>query len=668
MNLSSGTVVASRYKIIEKLGSGGMANVYRAKDMKLSRYVTFKVMREDLAHDMEFRRRFETEARAAGSLSNPNIVSVYDVGQEAGIHYIVMEYIDGMTLKDLIRRRAPFNDDEILGVATQIASALRHAHQNQIVHRDIKPQNILVTATGGIKVTDFGIARAATESTTIADDSTMGSVHYFSPEQARGGYVDYKSDIYALGVVMFEMATGRLPFDGDSPVAVAIQHINDPLPDIRALNPDVSPGIAKIIQKATAKSSHKRYQSTTALLDDLKRALTNLSDDFVHQEEALFESSTIRLSDDDMAFIKKGGKSRSNEDYEYEDDEPEDEPMPKRTRNKQSERRIIIAAIATSVVIIAIIIVVGTTIIRNLAPDTSPEQLDVPDLIGMTVAEALDVATDMGFLLDVTEAHNIAPEGHIFDQSYEGNALFEGETMTIFVSLGSGLVAVPDVLTQHVDAADQVLSAAHFQVALEFDFNDDYTQNFVFRQNPPAGEMAAPGSTVTLHVSRGPQVTAVIVRNFITMTEAQAVSVAEGLGLAVGHRTTMPSNEPAGTVIQQTLRAGEEVNIGSVINFVLSGGPAQEPEPTPTPTPAITRRPLHIPDPGIPEHVETVRLHIIQTTEAGSVTYIDEVIPANFPLDETVTGTGVVHFTVRVEDVETGAAYHSMTTAVDFSD
>jgi serine/threonine-protein kinase len=282
MVLNEGEIVSQRYEIQQKIGFGGMAIVYKALDLKLNRQVTMKVMREEYAADEDFIRRFQKEAHAAASVTHQNLVNIYDVGAEGLLHYIIMEYVDCYTLKDLIKKKAPFTNEETLGVAIQISAALVHAHNNKIIHRDIKPQNILITPDGTVKVTDFGIARVPSDATQTVTSKTMGSVHYFSPEQARGGYTDGKSDIYSLGIVMFEMATGQIPFDGDTAVAVAMKQINEELPDIKAINPNISESITKIIYKATEKQSIKRYATMEAMSNDLKRALTNKTGDFVN--------------------------------------------------------------------------------------------------------------------------------------------------------------------------------------------------------------------------------------------------------------------------------------------------------------------------------------------------------------------------------------------------
>ena len=271
--LEKGTVISKRYQVIEKLGAGGMAVAYKARDMRLGRFVTVKVLKDEYSENDDFLAKFSSEASAAASLSHHNIVRVYDVGEDRGINYIVMEYVHGESLKKTIEKKAPFDTLTTLSVAMQIASALSHAHKHHVVHRDIKPQNILVSVDGTVKVTDFGIARAATANTYAADVNAMGSVHYFSPEQARGGYVNEKSDIYSLGITMFEMATGKVPFDASSSIAIALKHLNEELPDIKQYNPSVTRGLEGIIRKATQKKADERYDNIDLMISDIKLAI-----------------------------------------------------------------------------------------------------------------------------------------------------------------------------------------------------------------------------------------------------------------------------------------------------------------------------------------------------------------------------------------------------------
>ncbi|MCL1877618.1 MAG: Stk1 family PASTA domain-containing Ser/Thr kinase [Defluviitaleaceae bacterium] len=333
MKLKAGQMVAERYEIDDILGSGGMSVVYRAHDTKLDRFVTLKILKEDYLNDEALMERFPHEARAAAALNHQNITAIFDHGRDGDVLYIVLEYVDGASLKELIVKKAPFDDETNLGVAIQVAEGLSEAHYNKIIHLDVKPQNILITTTSIVKVADFGIARAAKSVTLNAAAGSMGSVHYFSPEQARGGYIDHKSDIYSLGIVMYEMATGQLPFEGENEVAVALQHINDPLPDISKINTNVSESVIKIIQKATEKSASKRYETVDDMIDDLKRALTDASGSFVQVEKTDVMSETRRISEENKEAVRRqkmraaflDGTDMPEDDYEDDyENEPED--------------------------------------------------------------------------------------------------------------------------------------------------------------------------------------------------------------------------------------------------------------------------------------------------------------------------------------------------------
>ncbi len=703
--LPPGAIIAGRYEIIEKIGSGGMAIVYRAKDTKLDRSVTFKVMREDFINDEEFIARFNVEAQAAASLSDQNIVSVYDVGQEDAIHYIVMEFIDGVTLKDLIKRNAPFENDEIISVAVQIGSALAHAHAHHIIHRDIKPQNILVTTSGTVKVTDFGIARAATEATLRTDNETIGSVQYFSPEQARGGYVDATSDIYALGIVMFEMATGCLPFEGDTPIAIALKHINDPLPDIRALNPNISLSIQRIIAKATEKSTSKRYHSAQDMVEDLKLALSNTSGSFVQQDpEDDMEGQTMRFGKEDVDTIKRNGRmDDTDDDWDegYEDDvydePPEEAPVkpkrfPKKSRNKpiasynkndivrisedrQAERRIVIAAIATSLAIIAVIFALGTYFIKRMTPDV-PDQVQIPELVGKTVDEAHAITGPLGVTVNVTGTafSDTVDKGLILSQSVgDDGLLYEGDAIDVVLSDGTDKFPVPDVVGQDIGVVMEIFQDLYFKLEDEYVLDENYPINVVVRQEPEGGTLAKANSTVKLYICQGQPVTTVIVPSVEGDTEAEGIRKIEGAYLAVGLSTTAPSNKPEGTIITQTVKAGTEVSRGTVVSFVLSSGkpPEASPSPTPSPNAKQTTKTMTVdPPPGsIPDGVENVLLLIIKNSEEGSSNYMKEYVAvSDFPKTVSITGAGEAEFQVYISDTVSGTSYYRGAQLFQFSE
>ena len=585
MNLETGALISDRYRIINKIGVGGMAVVYRAKDEKLDRDVTFKVLKEEFVNDNEFIKRFSVEARAAARLSHVNIVNVYDVGNDGDIYYIVMEYIDGYTLKEMISKKAPFDNQEALGVAIQIASALEHAHNNNIIHRDIKPQNILVTRDergGKIKVTDFGIARATTSTTTTTD--SMGSVHYFSPEQARGGFVDAKSDIYSLGIVMFEMVTGIMPFDGDNPVALAMQHINEPLPDIKRLNPKASDSIVQIILKATEKLSSNRYQTIEAMNNDLKRALTNTSGDFVKRNElAMDNSPTVAISQEDLAAIRQnsgGDKKHKPKEIIIDDiDEIDDEEISdneylndkdEEYYDKRKERNTIIAAIVTAIAIIAILTAIGAYFVNG-----AKTAVVVPEFVGMAIDDAERLAElNNVFVVQETEYNDETAEGMVISQSVDkGKKIKKSEKVTLVVSLGSQLVEVPDVVNISEDAAEKQLAEAGFEPEdTEYEYSDTIEAGLVCRQSPEAKEEVKPGSTIKLYVSLGDDGATETVPGVENMPKDKATETLEEKGFEVKIIESYSASVEAGNVIDQGVKAGAEVPKGYVVTLTVSKG------------------------------------------------------------------------------------------------
>ena len=666
MIIHPGTIVGNRYEVVEKKGAGGMAILYRARDRKLDRYVALKVMREEFVNTDEYVARFHVEARAAAGLSHPNIVNIYDVGQDGHVYYIVMEYIEGVTLKELINKRAPFENDEILGVAIQIASGLEHAHSSGIIHRDIKPQNILVTASGSVKVTDFGVARAANAATLVAGgNATMGSVHYLSPEQARGGYVDHKTDIYSLGICMAEMATGALPFDGESAVAVALKQINDPLPDIRAMNPGISHGVVRIIGKATEKKPSQRYQYAGEMHADLKKALSFAPDD---DEGYIYERETVPEEPDETYIdTVPRGRNRNRDEMEMEDD-------------PAADRRLVVAAVLTSIVIILVILVVGMYFIRHrLWPeDNNPpapvaeedDSVDEPGLTGLQLEEARILAASLGVELVVAGQENDnAAEGTVIRQRVDAadGVLRTGGTMSVFVSMGPALVLedVPNLVGLSIDEAYELLRASSFYPDEVYEFSETMPQNVVFSQDPPAFSQAPPNSAIRFFISKGQELRSVIVPNIVGDTEAEAVRKLTEVGLTMGQATRAESETmEAGRVISQSVAGGEEIMQGRIITVVLSAGPpAEETPPTETPAPqqpvlqsSIPVNPLA----NIPEDVETVRMAVIKVTAAeGGVKIYDELVPvSSFPMDLSVSGNeGAAEFQVFVTDPETGSQY-----------
>ena len=450
MNLV-GRVIGNRYEIIEKIGEGGMATVYKAKCNILKRYVAVKVLRDEFTTDEEFIKRFNTEAQSAASLTHPNIVSIYDVGHEENIYYIVMELVQWKTLKDIINEDGTLPWKWALNVSIQVASALEMAHRNSIVHRDIKPHNIIITEDGIAKVTDFGIAKAVSNSTITAFGTTIGSVHYFSPEHARGGYTDAKSDLYSLGVVMYEMLTGRVPFDADTPVSIALKHMQEkPIEPIK-LNPTIPYAVNKIIMKAMEKDPNERYQSATEMLKDLSMALKNPEGDFVEQKDFTNQYTQRIPTLGEQEYIR-------NNDEDYEDEE-QDEPKKKMSKKKKA---IIITVIILGIILLPVIGFFGMKTIMDWGV---PKDVDLPNLVGKTLEEANKEIEKTDIKLEKTEEFNADVEaGKIISQEppyIDGYTVKENSTIKIVISKGTEKAIVENVKGKIYEEAAQILDNAN---------------------------------------------------------------------------------------------------------------------------------------------------------------------------------------------------------------
>ena len=576
MRVGPGAIISNRYEIIEQIGSGGMSIVYKARDRKLGRVVAIKILRAEYVKDMEFIKRFDIEARSAASLIHANIVNVYDVGHENSLHYIVMEYVDGVTLKELIKEHAPFDNDEILGVAIQIASALGHAHKNNIVHRDIKPQNILVMPKGIIKVADFGIAKASSAKTITVANNAMGSVHYFSPEQAKGGYVSFKSDIYSLGLVIFEMATGKLPFDGDTPVAVAIKQINEELPSIKKFNDNISDRIEKIVSRATEKFASRRYENIEKMENDLKRALANenringinpddnnkKNNDNDDDLDSTENFATIKLNEDDIYKIKKEAGNK-NKIEDYDDYDPENE-----LKQMKKEKIVIIAAFITAGILIFLISFLGYKIFFSHKP------VPVPDLVNKSFEEAEEIVKKIGVKIknSGSEYNNNIEKDKIFAQNYtEGDNLYKGDVIDVKLSLGTKKIYMPDVRNKDLFDAYNLLQS--FNVKEIYEYSESVPNNIVIKQEPDFNELIEENSEVVLYISKGKEIKNVYVPNLIGLSEANAKIKLKDLNLVVGSISKSESEKYAeGIVMGQSITGGKEVAEESIVNLIVSSG------------------------------------------------------------------------------------------------
>ena len=618
MKLDAGIIVAGRYEIETPIGSGGMSVVYRAYDKKLDRHVSLKVLKEDFLADTDLADRFPEEARAVASLHHPNIVSIFDSGQDGDILYIVLEYVDGASLKELISKRAPFDDDIILDAAIQIAEGLAEAHRNGIVHRDIKPQNILVTRTSVVKVADFGIARVAKSSTLTAGSGSMGSVHYSSPEQARNGYLDHKTDIYSLGVCMYEMATGRLPFDGETEVSVAMCHINNNFPDVLSYNPNLSESIVQIIAKATEKSASLRYQTAEDLIADLKQAQIDDSGNFVTAEVTATPYVPPPPPPDQKKVLREQrAKARTaflNQENNFQDNEPVQDYG---TPPVKSDKAAVWGGIFLGLIFVAILSVVGLLVVwPRITGGSNNNRVFPPNVVNRPLEEAETMAAERGLYIYVGDHaySSIVPENHIIEQtpppSYAG--LVAGDRVTVTVSLGqevAHLYTMPDITGIALADAEALLASLTVTHTIERQHDAIIPIDIVISQTPPANTQIGEGDSIVLLVSSGPDTGQVSVPDLTVLSETDALELLRVYMLIPYRRTVESATYAAGVIIEQVPAPGEIVDRESVVQFTVSTGPpaaeqppppAEEPPPPPPPAEQPPPPPPQEPPPATP--------------------------------------------------------------------
>lgn len=571
--LERGNYIADRYEILDKIGAGGMSDVYKARDTKLAKEVAIKVLKQEFAEDVNFVTKFRSEAQAAAGLEHQNIVNVYDVGSENGMYYIVMEYIEGITLKTYIEKKGQLNFKEAVSIAIQVGRGIEAAHNKGIIHRDIKPQNIIISTEGKVKVTDFGIARATSSNTIHAD--VMGSVHYASPEQARNGYVDGKSDIYSLGIVMYEMVTGRVPFDGDTTVSVALQHLQEEIVTPSAYASDLPISLEKIILKCTMKSPDRRYASMDELLLDLKKSLVSPNEDFVTIVSAEELEKTRMMSAEEQAQILDGIDETENADAfedleEGEDDE--DGPV-----NPKLDKAITIMGIAAAIVIVAIIVYIGGSMLgifgsgkKSDDSDIEAEEVEMIDVVGMTEDEARDALKEAGIPYEVVyEEDEDVDEGTVIKASAEEGDMVSTASKVKITVCKFGSIDIPDVVGQTEDNAKSTLTAAGFKVNVTYEYSSDYPEKQVTAQSPTGN--GDKGDTITITVCAG--LASVQVPSVTGMTQQDASNALAAVGLKVGNITTeYSSNVSAGCVISQGTASGKTVDSGTSVDLVISDG------------------------------------------------------------------------------------------------
>lgn len=579
--LTEGMFIDDRYEVVGKIGAGGMSDVYKAKDHTLGRFVAIKVLKQEFSEDVNFVTKFRTEAQSAAGLEHPNIVNIYDVGSQDGMYYIVMEYVEGITLKTYIEKKGQLSFKEAISIAIQVGRGIEAAHNKNIIHRDIKPQNIIISTEGKVKVTDFGIARAASANTINSD--VMGSVHYSSPEQARNGFVDGKSDIYSLGIVMYEMVTGRVPFDGDTTVAVAIQHLQEEMVSPSAYAPDLPISLEKIILKCTQKNADRRYENMGDLLVDLKKSLINPDEDFVTIINPDTDGKTRKFEEEDIERIKQEAEGIETAEEEEEEDAEEEEGE----LNPKMEKAVTIAGIVAAVIIVGIVIYLVGSIFGLFKfgssdkkdEDTNTEsdsgKVEMIDLRGMTYEEAKEKLNDLGLGIKKgkTESSDKYEEGQIISQNVDkGDMVKKNTTVTVVISSGAGDIEIPNVEGLDETSAINKLKDAGFKYSRDYQNSDSVASGNVISQSPSGGSSAKKGETITIVVSQGKE--AVSVPNVVNISEADAKSKLSAARLTV----TSVSNEysdtiAAGNVISQSIAAGKYVDAGSNISLVVSSGP-----------------------------------------------------------------------------------------------
>lgn len=625
--LEIGSFLSDRYEILSKVGAGGMSDVYKAKDHILSRFVAIKVLKQEFSEDSSFVTKFRAEAQSAAGLEHPNIVNIYDVGSENGLYYIVMEYVEGITLKTYIEKKGQLSFKESASIAIQVARGIEAAHNKNIIHRDIKPQNIIISTDGKVKVTDFGIAKA-TSSNTISSD-VMGSVHYASPEQARNGFVDGRSDIYSLGIVMFEMVTGRVPFDGDTTVAVALQHLQEEIARPSIYAPDLPISFEKIILKCTQKTPDRRYQTIEELLTDIRRSLAHPDEDFVTIAPLVDGGKTKVISPEELDKIKEGrgvaedlndDDTDADNDDEYADDEDDDEYDESlldddddeedddddddgKLLNPKMDKAITIMGIVTAVIIVIVIIYLALSVAgvfkfggkKNSESQQTESQTQTEsesesetqtetegqmiDIRGMSVEDAQKAVDRLKLDLTVfafETKQSDEKDGTILEQDVKaGDTVKRGSQINVVIA-GKGdntseMVKIPSVIGKTKSSAKSTLESAGFSVTFEYgDYNDSVASDVVTAQSPSAKKQAAKGSTVTVTLSPGQK--PITVPNVVGASQSHAESAIAGAGLKYTYADSQYSDTvPAGSVISQT-KSGETVAAGTTITLTLSKG------------------------------------------------------------------------------------------------
>lgn len=655
-----GKVLGDRYEIIEKIGGGGMALVYKAKCRLLNRFVAIKVLRPEFIEDEEFVKKFRREAQSAASLSHPNIVGIYDVGTENNCYYIVMEYIKGQTLKELIKSKGTLGVEYATNIAIQISYALDHAHKNNIVHRDIKSHNILIREDNSVKVTDFGIARAVSSSTITNTGNVIGSVHYFSPEQARGGYTDEKSDIYSLGVVMYEMLTGRLPFEGESPIAVALKHIQEEPEAPSKSNPRITKAIEAIILKCMEKEVSKRYNSASEIINDLRQSMVMPNGDFVKKNKYTDEDTRvlepIKIIDREAAAeiyaeseSKEPGDVKEEiiviDDYSVEPIPKVDERKDKPVKKKRNTKYVIFAVLGG--LLTALLLGGGILFVNSLF---TVKEVVVPDIRNSSETEAREKLSDLSLILEVTErVHNKdIPDGRIISQNPKPNEKNKiTNPVKVVVSKGPRKVVVPKLEGESYDKVKLILEG---EGLVEGTFDQEYSEypnGFVIRQSIAPGISVDEGTTIDYVISIGPEKFIMPSYIGVDIEDVKTDLIVKDL---ISGNISYDSNSkyPAGAVLEQSIKPGSEVSRKSVVDFVVNN---YKPEP------ATSSFKLRF---SLPPELESMKVTVYKVqNDISSRIYESIHKSTDSPLEIPVSGEGNVIFEVYINDSFHESVTHS---------
>ena len=694
-----GMMIGDRYEILEKIGTGGMSDVYKAKCHKLNRYVAVKILKQEFSENANFVSKFRIEAQAAAGLMHPNIVNVYDVGEENGIYYIVMELVEGITLKKYIEKKARLSYKEAVSIAIQVCMGIEAAHNNHIIHRDIKPQNIIISKDGKVKVTDFGIAKAATSNTITSN--VMGSVHYTSPEQARGGYSDEKSDIYSLGITLFEMLTGRVPFNGETTVAIAIKHIQEEMPSPKEYVPEVPNSVEGIVLKCCRKYPDRRYPNMRELISDLKRSLMNPDEDFVISSGPDVDGSTKMISDRDMARIKQQAGTRlshdgttgriryaEREESDYEEEEDIAEEGDEYDYNPKMEGVITVLAVIAGVIICGIIIflllrvfdVFGTgtgekltspiitteeseeeNTVNSESNKESVEEVEMPLVTGWNIKDAQRVLEKRSLIVETeyVESDEYA-EDIVIETSHEaGTKVAKGTTIKLTVSSGAAGVILKETAGKTREDAETTLTNQGFQISWVENFSESVPAGVVISQDPASGTKVPEGSVITVNVSKGSQSDTIMVPNVIGMSEMDGTVELVEAGLTI---TTVSyvnhSQIPEGQICYQSYSQGSYVAPGTGVEIRVSMGTGTYKYNGNIEAPSAAEA---------PDYAAGSEVKIVITTDSGQELYNTTVTSftqsVNFYGVSSQGATVTLYYTVNTDQ---GAAQKSFSRRLEF--